>query len=140
MSDETVPEVPEKTAEQVSADAVIANFVQRYEKVRSPGISLEFLKSFLQHTAADKIQQDAASTFGGLTVDRMSQLVYAVGEALAKFETEKQAKMAELKAAYEKELEDARAAKEAEKVAEKQAKLDALTAKKAARTAKKVQK
>lgn len=118
MSDtaETVP-VP-KTEEQLTADRVVTAFVERYAKVRNPGVTLQFLKQFLQNTAADKIMQDATSTFAALTVERLSQIIYATGEAEQKLAEENIRKrdeaLAQQKAAEDAAKAEAAAAKAAE--------------------------
>jgi hypothetical protein len=130
-------QAPEKTMEQLANAALISSFVDRYSKVRRPGLTLQFLKAFLQETAADKVREDAQSVFGSLPTTKLAELLYTVDEALhalavenlAKQQAEQEAAAAAAQAAKEAKDAEAKAVKEAAN----QAKLDARAAKKAAK-------
>ncbi len=111
MSEEIqVQDAPPKTSEQLDNERLVKSFVERYSKVRRPGVTLKFLQSFLQEEAADKVRQDAQSTFSSFGTDRMAALIYVVQEEMEKLAEENLRLKAEAEAKAEAEISAAKAA------------------------------
>lgn len=112
---------PPPTPEQTENETMVKGFVERYAKVRRPGVSLLFLKAFMQDTAADKVRQDAQSTFGHFSPDRLAALIDVTQRELEALEQAQNALKAEAFAKFEAEQKAAAEAKAAEKASAKEA-------------------